>query len=456
MKQNVNYEIMHDHLMRLDSDEVLDIQNLSDLMAQHRALIEKRYSILKKAYMNDYPTAHWEAKANWKPDNRLVVNFAKYLTDTFNGYFIGIPVKVTSDDESVSEYTNMLIKYNDQEDNDAELSRICSIYGKGYEVYSVDDYGNIEITYLEPIEGFMVYDESYRQKPRYFVNYYRDTDNVLHGEIRDDQYITPFTDKGGLHFIQEEQRLHGFGDIPATEFIENEDRMSVFESAYTLICGYNKALSEKLNDVDAFADAYLKLLGPKLDDEMIKNIRDNRVISFEGDMNENGVDVGFLSKPSADGTQENLLSRLERQIYQVSMVANINDENFGNSSGIAMAYKLQSMSNMAKTKERKFMSGYNRRYKVIFSNPINSMNADDWVLLDYKFTRNVPQNILEEAQIAQALSGIVSQETQLSVLSVVQDVKSEVDKLEEEEKASQTSIIDSTMFNNQSNEDVDE
>ena len=60
------------------------------------------------------------------------------------------------------------------------------------------------------------------------------------------------------------------------------------------------------------------------------------------------------------------------------------------------------------------------------------MNDDDWLKVDYKFTQNFPANLQEEAQIASQLSGIVSQETQLSVLSIVNDVQTELDKIESE------------------------
>ena len=128
------------------------------------------------------------------------------------------------------------------------------------------------------------------------------------------------------------------------------------------------------------------------------------------------------------------------------MIANINDENFGNSSGIAMAYKLQSMSNLAKTKERKFTSGLNRRYKVVFSNPVNSMGSDDWINLRYKYTRNLPKNLLEEMQIAQGLSGIVSQETQLSVLSIVDNPTEEIERLKEEQSEVMAQSIVNSYF----------
>ena len=116
------------------------------------------------------------------------------------------------------------------------------------------------------------------------------------------------------------------------------------------------------------------------------------------------------------------------------MVANISDESFGSSSGIALKYKLQAMSNLALAKQRKFISGMNRRYKLIFSNPVNQMAADDFTKLKYTFTQNIPANLLEESQIAGNLSGIVSQQTQLSVLSCVDDVQQEIDQIKADEE----------------------
>lgn len=213
-----------------------------------------------------------------------------------------------------------------------------------------------------------------------------------------------------------------------------------------MIDAYNKALSEKANDVDYFADAYLKILGQRLEKEDVQHIRDDRIINFDGDIN--GVIVDFLQKPNGDETQEHLLDRLERLIYQISMVANISDENFGTSSGIAMKYKMQAMSNLAKTKERKFRSGMQRRYRLIFSNPISAVRGigkDSWIDNDYKFTLNFPANLAEETDIASKLEGIVSKETQLSVLSVVENVQTELERIEEEENAQKDDARDRVM-----------
>ena len=421
-------------MFRLSNEEELDIETLGKFLNKHQYWVDKRYRPLMDAYMTRYPIFNKPPKPEFKPDKRIAVNFAKYIVDTMNGFFIGIPIKITTDDQTIGEYVNLLDSYNDQDDNNAELSKMCSIYGKGYEMYYVDELGNIGITYLSPEEAFMVYDDSILERPRYFCRIYRDADDIGYISVSDSRIVRYATLEGGLHWISEEEKVHGFGDVPATEFRENEEEISLFEPVLTMIHEYNEALSEKSNDVAYFADAYMKILGAKFDNEVLEQVRNNRIINFPGTFESGQLEVDFLQKPDGDTSQEHLLDRLERLIFQISMVANISDENFGSSSGIALKYKLQAMSNLALTKQRKFTSGMNRRYKVIFSNPVSGMHPDDWVKLTYTFTQNMPANLLEESQIAGNLAGIVSQQTQLSVLSCVDNVQQEIEQIRQDEE----------------------
>ena len=433
-------------LFRLSSEEELTDNKLNEFIAKHNAECAFRFKHLKDAYETDYQIFHQKPKPEYKPDNRIAVNFAKYMVDTFNGYFIGNPIKISVDGDAadnIKKYVELLDQYNDQDDNNAELSKICCIYGKGYEMYYVDELGNIGITYLTPFDAFIIYDDSVLCRERYFVRLYIDSNDVLHGSVSDDTKVRWFTQKGKLVW-EEEEKIHGFDGVPATEYVENKERTCIFEPVMSMIDAYNKAISEKSNDVDYFADAYMKILGTMLGNDEVEHIRDNRIINFDGDANQLIVD--FLNKPDGDTTQEHLIDRLEKLIFQIGMVANISDENFGTSSGIAMKYKLQGMSNLAKTKERKFTSGMNRRYKLIFSNPVYGMKENDWVKLHYHFTPNIPSNVLEESQIAGNLDGIVSQETQLGVLSVVDNVQSEMEKIESEQEKAKTDPVMTQMF----------
>lgn len=433
-----------DDIFRLPKSVELTLSLLDEFIGKHRQQVSDRYEKLYNAYVSDHDILHQKDKAKGKPDNRIVVNFPKYIVDTMNGFFLGIPVKVTAEEEAVSSFVEFLDQYNDQDDNNAELSKICSIFGRGYEMYYTDEDGELCITYLNPMEAFMIFDDSIVERPLYFVRRYKDYEGNEFGSISNDGYVRNFSVTGGIKWT-DEWTPHYFDGVPATEFVENAERQGLFEPVMPMVNAYNKAISEKANDVDYFADAYMKILGPKVNKEDTDFIRDTRIINFEGEDPQKMI-VDFMNRPESDTTQENLLNRTERLIYHISMVANISDENFGTSSGIAMKYKLQAMSNLGKGKERKFASGMNRRYKLLFSHPLSKVPKDSWVSLHYQFTQNIPANLMEEADIAAKLEGVVSDETKLKVLSIVDNVKDEMDKMEKESAKPEQTIVDKLMF----------
>lgn len=431
-------------MFRLPKDEELTPVIMMEFLDKHRAEVNNRLEKLYDAYTSDHEILHADAKEAYKPDNRIVVNFPKYIVDTMNGFFIGNPIKVTAEDEAVSEYVDYLDQYNDQDDNNAELSKLCSIFGNAYEMYYTDEKAELCITYLSPMEAYMIYDESIVERPLYFVRRYEDRDGIERGSISDANYVRHFMVTGGFRWTSEWEP-HYFKGVPAVEYIENAERQGLYEPVMTMVNAYNSAVSEKANDVNYFADAYLKVLGTSLDEDGVAHIRDNRIINFEGE-DASRIVVEFMNKPDGDTTQENHLNRLERLIFQISMVSNISDENFGTASGISLKYKLQAMSNLEKTKERKFTSGMNRRYKLLFSHPSSKVPEDAWVQLRYTFTPNFPANLAEEAQIAAQMEGVVSKETQLRVLSIVENVQAEIDRMKEEHKEAQQTAAEDAMF----------
>lgn len=437
-------------MFRLARDTEMTLTLLSEFLTEHDHEVKNRYEPLYDAYTSDHEILHDPAKPKYKPDNRVVVNFPKYIVDTMNGFFVGNPIKIIAEDEAVADYVEYLDRYNDQDDNNAELAKICSIYGKGHEMYYTDEESELCITYLDPKEAFMIFDESIIERPLFFVRRYVDREGFEYGSISDETSVRNFKVTGGLRWL-DEWTPHYFPGVPATEYVENGERQGIFEPVMSMVNAYNKAISEKANDVDYFADAYLKVLGTTIGKDDVQFIRDNRIVNFEGDGSDKII-AEFMEKPNSDTTQENLLERLERLIFQISMVANISDENFGTASGIAMKYKLQSMSNLEKTKERKFTAGMNRRYQLLFGHPASKVPVDAWIQLQYKFTPNIPANLQEEAQIASQLEGITSHETQLKVISAVEDVKGELDKIEEENKETMTPV-DRQMFPDEGEED---
>ena len=417
----------------MDSAEDMTMERLKEFIDSHKKLKEE-YAQLRNFYMGKHPILTSDKlKPSYKPDNRLVVNYAKYIVDTLNGFFMGIPVKTTSQSETVSDFIRAFEKFNKVDDLNAEISKKCSIYGRCYELLFLDEEARIGATYVDPMEAFIVYDNSIRGRALFGVRYTYTEDGTLIGTISDEGTIKYFEDKNGnIKIIEEEP--HYFGEVPMIEYVENEELQGAFENVETLINAYNKAISEKANDVDYFADAYLAILGALIEPEDLEKIKENRIINIKSPVDDKHLEVKFMEKPNADTTQENLIDRLEKLIFNISMVANINDENFGTTSGIALRYKLQSMANLANTKERKFKKGLDRRYELIANIPSSPISPEDLKDIDHIFTRNFPKNIQEEADVARSLQGIVSNETILDNLSIIQDAKAELDRIEEEER----------------------
>ena len=227
-----------------------------------------------------------------------------------------------------------------------------------------------------------------------------------------------------------------YGRIPVVEWVLNTDRMGLYEPVTGLIENYNHTMSEKGNDVDAFAEAVLAIIGPRLQENQLSeaDMRDNRVVNLYGDGAKDAV-VQYLARPAADDTQEHHLDRLERLIYQIAMAANISDESFGNAtSGAALAYKLWSTSNVVSTFNRKIEKSLQKIFKLWCSFATNTTNENAWAEMTFTFTTNMPRNRAEETQTARDAAGMVSRRTQISLLSYVDDPDAEMEQIRKEQE----------------------
>ena len=411
---------------------------VSEAVQLHQSQLLKGYIENEDMYMSRHEILRQERKEVWKPDNRLVINYAKYIVDTFSGYQIGVPVKITHDDDNVSEFIGDFRKLNDMEDTEFELAKMADIFGHAFLYVYQDEAGNTRTAYNSPVNMFIVHDNSIEEKPLFAVRYAFNAGKTTgYGQVITDSEVIDATFQLGGDVRFGERNNHVYGKLPVAELIENEERQGIFDSVKTLIHALNKAASEKANDVDYFADAYLKIVGVELKEDMATQIRQNRIFNLWKNGSDGPLpDVGFLEKPNSDTTQENLITLLKESIFAVSMVANLSEEDFGNASGTALAFKLQAMDNLAKMKDRKMQSAFNRLYEIVFNVPMASVPSDRWTGIKYQFTRNVPRNILEESQIVAQLSGQVSDATKLSVLSIVDNPQDELEKMKKEEESS--------------------
>ncbi|WP_253734824.1 phage portal protein [Lysinibacillus fusiformis] len=85
---------------------------------------------------------------------------------------------------------------------------------------------------------------------------------------------------------------------------------------------------------------------------------------------------------------EKHLNRLEANIMRIAKSVNFSDESFaGNSTGVAMKYKLMRLENNCKTMERKFITALRYEFKMLCSAWAKKGNCtkDDYLKVWYEY-----------------------------------------------------------------------
>lgn len=162
-----------------------------------------------------------------------------------------------------------------------------------------------------------------------------------------------------------------------------------------------------------------------------KSLRKNRILFLD----ENGQ-AGWLTKNVNDTANENYKDRLYKDIFFLSQVPALTDENFsGNLSGIAIKYKMTGLEELAIMKENRMRSAQTKMLRIIthFLNIKMNKNWDPDVI-EQKYDRNFVDNISDIITDVRNIDGIVSRETQLDMLplSVVSDTSAEIERQKKE------------------------
>lgn len=420
-------------MFRLSNKDELTPELIKRMVYKFRQNDLPRLIKLKDYYLNKTDILKRVQADPTKPNNRVVHPFSQYITDTLCGYFMGEPVSYSSE-QNIDEL-KMVFEYNDEQNENMELAKNCSIYGRAWEYMYIDTDGAVRFTMIDTKEIIPVYNETIENELVAIVRFY-DEYNIIRDametkvEVYTDTDIFKYvasTTLDTLHLVSEQP--HYFGCVPFVEYKNNDDMTGDFEGVMSLIDAYDALVSDDLNDFAYFCDAYLVLYGYTADAEDVRKMKENRVLLMDVD-----TKAEWLTKQGDSTGVETTKQRIEKDIHKFSKTPNSNDENFGgNTSGVAMKYKLLGTENLASIKERKFKKGLQRRLEIMsFVFALTRKGSLDWLGVDIAFTRNLPVNESDVSAMVQALDGIVSKKTLLSQLSFVEDADAELAQLEKE------------------------
>lgn len=364
-----------------------------------------------------------------KPCNRIVTNFCNSIVTNYQGYLTGQDVTYSSP-EDISAIVDVL-SYNDVRTEDNELLRQALIYGRAFEVCYIDEDNKQRFKVLDSRECIPVYDNTLNQNLLCVIRFYPiDSFDLTKGYLVDIYYDTKIehyeanTGFTTLKWLGEE--AHFYNQVPVTIFSLNTDEVSIFDKVMSLQDAYNNLLSSEVDDFQAFCDAYLVMKGVQAEPEDIQSMKENRVL-LVGDNGE----VTYLNKAINDTQIENMLSNIEKQIHTISNSPDFTDDSFGTQSGVAMKYKLLGFENCAGAIAANMTKALQKRIELICS--ILGMVEGEvmWRDVEITFTRNLPIDLAETANLINQLKGTVSDRTLLSLLPFVSDIDKELEMLEE-------------------------
>ena len=372
-----------------------------------------------------------------KPNNQVMCNIPKYIVQVRTGFFSSSPLTLESGNPEYLKDIRKVLEYNDFKQTFNQLDTYCSIYGHSFLVMYMNEEGRIAFTAQNPTDWIYVRDNSLEQKPKFAIRYYAWWDDVENMQMYD---IELYTDKEIINYegspvdLKEVgRRPHYFNGLPVIEFMENESRQGSYENVISLIDTYELMLSDTANTINYFSDCYLVLTGmQETQAEDIARMKNDRVLLVP-----EGCEASFLTKNVSENYNENMLKRLQEQIFVVACTPLLSDSSFSsNSSGVAIQFKLFSMEKSVQLKENIFRAGFNRMFNLI-RDMINlyerkSYTEDDTII--QTFTRSLPMDLSALADSISKLNGVVSRRTLMSQLEFVSDATLEENQLRTEQE----------------------
>ena len=329
----------------------------------YRAL--PRLEKLRRYYLGENEVLSRRRQAGL-PNNRIAHPFARYISTVTSGALTGKPVEYKGESGTLPAIKELLKRAGAQT-VDVENARSAAIYGRGVEMLFCGGGGEVKIYALPPEAAFTVYDDTIAHKPLFGVCI---CGKLESGEMSvaaaDSVRTVLFNVKDGA-YVKTGECENFFGGVPIIEYWNDENERGDFEWVIPLIDAYDALQSDRVNDKDQFADKLLVLTGCTLETDeegrppWLQLRMDKALCLPDGEAR-----AQYLSAQMDENGNEILRQSLENDIHKLALVPDISDINFsGNSSGVALKYKLLGLRQLTRMKQRWFEEGLRERLRLI-------------------------------------------------------------------------------------------
>lgn len=459
-------------ILYLNRTEVEDVENIRPEVLKY--VIEKAEEALPRyqKLFDYYKGNHDIMKGRKAPkDVKVVVNYAKYVVKTIQGYYLGDPVKYDVNDtrkngsitgagdvdgvelatEETIDLSPVTDAYHRQQIStvDTRIGKGMGIYGEALELCyaSTDDQPTPKSAYIAPQSGVLVCDTTVEHN-KLFAVVWDKLERMNHQKY---YAVTVYTKDTIRHYECEslaqaafypvgEVEQHWFGSVPIIAYENNDERQGDFEQIIPLIDAYNGLMSNRFTDKAKFVDALLAFFGIILSDDDQKVIADEKCI--DGLPLDSKIE--YIQKTFDEASVQVLADAAVREMHKQTLTVDMSDENFsGNSSGQALKLKLLTMQLLVKEKCQQMEKGLKERLALYINwlTTNQQMEPVPVTEVDVVFTLATPTNEQEQIAMVRDLQGIVDDETLLSQLWFIKDPKEAVENAREQQREKSESYL---------------
>ena len=355
-----------------------------------------------------------------RPDNRLRAPFPRYITEVHTGYFLGLPPTVAYGGAAGARYA-ALSRELDLPHLYFDLGRDLSICGAGFALVWAER-GGVKVCRCDPCGCFAIRSGDAGAPLLAAVRLFASGRGETRGVLYPAERLIPFVwDGTGVTLgAAEENLLH---TIPLLPFYNNCQGVGDFAMVTGLVDAYNVLLSGALDDMQSVANAFLALYGMQGTTQRdIEQANRSRILSLS-----EGGRAEFVVKNLNHEALGQLEVNLRRSILQLSMTPDLCDEHFaGNSSGVALQYKLWGIEQVRAAKERTFTDGLRALLAVLTEGERLLGRSVDLTGGEVTFYKNLPQDNAALAETLLSLSPLLSRQTILENLPWVADAQEEL------------------------------
>lgn len=378
-------------------------------------------------YRSQQPVPKGEA-VRGRPNNLLRIPFPRYIAEVHTGYFLGLPPTLDFPREPDGAAYASLSASLGLDHLLFDVARDASVCGMGFLLVWLEQTG-LHACRCDPLTCFSIRSGGAGAPLVGTVRLFQGEKGATGGILYQADHLRAFTWDGrrAVWGAREDNLLHA---LPLIPFANNCQGTGDFELVTDLVDAYNLLLSGAMDDMQSVANAFLALyglLGTTQKD--IDEANRTRVLSLA-----EGGRAEFVVKDLNHEALGQLENNLRRSILQLSMTPDLSDDSFaGNSSGVALQYKLWGIEQVRSAKERSFTPSLRALLGALSGGLATLGTPADLTHGRATFYKNLPQDQSAQAEALLSLSPVLSRRTILEHLPWVADPEEELRRIEKEE-----------------------